>query len=38
LTFANTLIGIGGSAAAGVVQEFFSKKMTPHLQDQPSSP
>ena len=34
LTFENTLIGIGGSAAAGVIQEFFSKKLTPHAGDQ----
>jgi Carboxypeptidase regulatory-like domain len=34
LTFENTLIGIGGSAAAGVVQEFFSKRITPHARDQ----
>jgi len=37
LTFENTLIGIGASAAAGVVQEFFIRKVTPHAQDaQPS--
>ena len=34
LTFENTLIGIGGSAAAAVFQEFFSKKLTPHVHDQ----
>lgn len=34
LTFENTLIGIGGSAAAGVVQEFFSKRITPHARNQ----
>lgn len=38
LTFENTLIGIGGSAASAVFQEFFSKKLTPHVRDQPSSP
>ncbi len=36
LTFENTLIGIGGSAVAGVVQEFFIRKVTPHSQDPPS--
>ena len=34
LTFENTLIGIGGSAAAGVIQEFFIRKVTPHSQHQ----
>ena len=34
LTFENALIGIGGSAAAAVFQEFFSKKLTPHAGDQ----
>jgi hypothetical protein len=34
LTFENTLIGIGGSAMGAVVEEFFSKKLTPHLHDQ----
>jgi hypothetical protein len=38
LTFENTLIGIGGSAASAVFQEFFSKKLTPHVPEQPSSP
>ena len=38
LTFENTLIGIGGSAAAGVIQEFFSKKLTPHAGDQQPAP
>ena len=33
LTFENTLIGIGGSAMAGVMEEFFSKKLTPHAHD-----
>jgi hypothetical protein len=37
LTFENTLIGIGGSAASAVFQEFFSKKLTPHVREQPSS-
>jgi hypothetical protein len=37
LTFENTLIGIGGSAAAGVVEEFFSKKITPHASDPQAS-
>jgi len=36
LTFENTLIGVGGSAAAAVFQEFFSKKLTPHVHDQSS--
>jgi len=36
LTFENTMIGIGGSAAAAVVQEFFSKRITPHARDQAS--
>lgn len=34
LTFENALIGIGGSAMAGVMEEFFSKKLTPHAHDQ----
>jgi hypothetical protein len=34
LTFENTLIGIGGSAMSAVVEEFFSKKLTPHAHDQ----
>ena len=38
LTFENALIGIGGSAAGAVFQEFFSKKLTPHVQDHPPSP
>lgn len=38
LTFENTLIGIGESAGAAVFQEFFSKKLTPHVRDQPSTP
>ena len=37
LTFENTLFGIGGSAAAGVVQEFFVRKVTPHKADSQSS-
>jgi hypothetical protein len=37
LTFENTLIGIGGSAASAVFQEFFSKKLTPHVREQSSS-
>jgi|HubBroStandDraft_6_1064221.scaffolds.fasta_scaffold05301_3 hypothetical protein len=36
LTFENALIGIGGSAASAVVQEFFLRKITPHASD-PSS-
>jgi hypothetical protein len=34
LTFENTLIGVGGSAMAGVMEEFFSKKLTPHAHGQ----
>ena len=37
LTFENTLIDVGGSAASAVFQEFFSKKLTPHVREQPSS-
>lgn len=33
LTFQNALIGIAGSAGAGVFQEFFSRKLTPHVPD-----
>src|SRR6266576_468453 len=33
LTFENTLIGVGGSAMSAVVEEFFSKKLTPHTHD-----
>jgi len=37
LTFENSLIGIGGSAMGAVVEEFFSKRLTPHGRDsQPS--
>jgi hypothetical protein len=37
LTFENTLIGLGGSAMGAVVEEFFSKRLTPHARDtQPS--
>jgi hypothetical protein len=38
LTFENTLIGLGGSAASAVFQEFFSKKLTPHVEEKPPSP
>jgi hypothetical protein len=31
LTFENTLIGIGTSAAENVIQEFLVRKLTPHL-------
>ena len=34
LTFENTLIGVGGSAMSAVVEEFFSKKLTPHTHNQ----
>ena len=37
LTFQNAAIGIGGSAIAGVFQEFFSKKLTPHASDPPAA-
>lgn len=30
LTFANTFIGIGGTAAANILQEFLIRKLTPH--------
>jgi hypothetical protein len=30
LTFANTFIGIGGTAAANILQEFVIRKLTPH--------
>jgi hypothetical protein len=30
LTFENGLIGIGGTAVAGVIQEFFLRRVTPH--------
>jgi hypothetical protein len=37
LTFENTLIGLGGSAMGAVVEEFFSKRLTPHAREpQPS--
>jgi len=34
LTFGNTLIGIGGTAAGGVVEEFFLRRITPHAAHQ----
>jgi hypothetical protein len=37
LTFENAAIGIGGSAIAGVFQEFFSRKLTPHAADPPAT-
>ena len=37
LTFENAMIGVGGSAAAAVFQEFFSKKLTPHARDRQAS-
>jgi uncharacterized membrane protein YeaQ/YmgE (transglycosylase-associated protein family) len=33
LTFENAVLGIAGSAAAGVIQEFFIKKVTPHVPE-----
>ena len=38
LTFENSLIGVGGSAMSAVVEEFFSKKLTPHAHDQLAAP
>jgi hypothetical protein len=35
LTFENTLIGIGGSVAANLFQEFLIRKLTPHAQGKP---
>jgi hypothetical protein len=37
LTFENALIGIAGSAGASVFQEFFSRRLTPHAPDPPST-
>jgi carboxypeptidase family protein len=37
LTFENALIGIGGSAASNVIQEFIVRRFTPHLSDQSSA-
>lgn len=34
LTFENTLIGIGGSAASNIIQEFIVRRFTPHLPAQ----
>ncbi|MGA2389880.1 MAG: carboxypeptidase-like regulatory domain-containing protein [Candidatus Sulfotelmatobacter sp.] len=34
LTFENALIGIGGSAASNVIQEFIVRRFTPHLAGQ----
>ena len=36
LTFENALIGIGGSAASAVAQEFFLRKITPHASERAS--
>src|SRR6267154_379250 len=33
LTFENTLIGIGATATANVLQEFVVRKLTPHVHD-----
>jgi hypothetical protein len=33
LTFLNTLVGIGGSAAADIIEEFFLKRFTTHSKD-----
>lgn len=34
LTFENALIGIGGSAASNIIQEFVVRRFTPHLPPQ----
>jgi hypothetical protein len=38
LTFENTAIGIGTTAAVNIVQEFFLKKVTPKAKDSPPKP
>jgi len=38
LTFENAALGVAGSAGAGVVQEFFIRKVTPHRHDQSTNP
>lgn len=38
LTFENALIAIGGGAIGNVIQEFFLRKITPHVPDKASSP
>jgi hypothetical protein len=37
LTFENTLVGLGATAAANVLQEFFIKKITPGVPNRQSS-
>jgi carboxypeptidase family protein len=37
LTFENTLIAIGGGAVGNVIQEFFLRKLTPHVPDKGST-
>jgi Carboxypeptidase regulatory-like domain len=37
LTLQNGLLGIGGSALSGIFEEFFSRKMTPHVSGTASS-
>jgi hypothetical protein len=37
LTFENALLGIAGSAASGIFEEFFSRKLTPHAVGVPPS-
>jgi hypothetical protein len=37
LTFENALIGIGGSAAGAVIEEFFIHQVTPHAGNRPPS-
>jgi hypothetical protein len=36
ITFENTLIDIGGGAAANLFQEFLLRKLTPHLHNKPA--
>ena len=37
LTFENALIAIGGGAVGNVIQEFFLRKLTPHVPDKAST-
>jgi hypothetical protein len=37
LTFENGLLGIAGSAAGGIFEEFFSRRLTPHAPGKQSS-
>jgi hypothetical protein len=38
LTFENTAIGIGATAAANLVEEFLMRKLTPNLKREPDKP